>query len=176
MVTEGNLYSSTVIGCGGELNQSGKGMEGCRGLSWRVTEGHGGWLWKVIAEGYKWWSQRVFVEGHRGLWRVVAKGHRGWSWRVTEVMEGNLYSSTVIGCGGELNQSGKGMKGHKGWLQRVVEGHRGSWRVAEGGCRGSQRVVEGVCGGLWRVAEGGHRGSQNFKCPSLQTLFTSGCP
>ena len=57
-----NLHSSYVFGCGGELNQSGKGMEG----------GHGG-------------SQRVVVEGHRGwLWRVMEGGHRGWSWRVAE--------------------------------------------------------------------------------------------
>ena len=70
---------------------------------------------------------------------MVAEGHRGLLQRVTE---GNLQSSTVIGCGGELNQSGKGVEGKRRWLWRVVEGQEGSWRVVtEGGHGGSQRVV-----------------------------------
>ena len=28
----------------------------------------------------------------------------------------NLHSSNVIGCGGEINQSGKSVEGHRGWL------------------------------------------------------------
>ena len=60
---------------------------------WRVTEGGCRGLWSA-------W--RVAESGHGGLWRVVMESHRGWSWRV---MEGNHHSSTVIGCGGELNLS-----------------------------------------------------------------------
>ena len=43
-----NLHSSNVIGCGRELNQSGK-----------ATEGHGWWLQRVVTEGCRGWSHRV---------------------------------------------------------------------------------------------------------------------
>ena len=49
-----NLHSSNMIGCGRELNQSGK-----------ATEGHGWWLKRVVTEG-----------GHRRLQRVVTQGQR----------------------------------------------------------------------------------------------------
>ena len=59
-----NLHSNNVIGYGGELNQSGKSVEG-HGGSWRVVAegGHRGWLWRVV-EDHGGWSKRVTKDGH----------------------------------------------------------------------------------------------------------------
>ena len=122
-----NLHSSNVIGCGGELNQSGKGVEG----SQRAMEG----------------SQRVIMEDHRGVAggveeEVMEGGCRRWLQRVMEglqrvVTEGGHRGSQRVVDGSQRVAEGD----HRGWSQR------GLWRVImEGGCGGSQR-------GLWRVTE-----------------------
>ena len=69
----------------------------------------------------------------------------------------NLHSSTVNGCGGELNQSGKDAEGKEG--HRGYRGHCRGWRDAKGveGIEGAlmvHRSMEGPCGPL--VAPSNH--------------------
>ena len=72
----------------------------------------------------------------------------------------NLHSNTVIGCGEELNQSGKGTEGMREVDEQPkdVEGHRGG---VKGWCRGAQRDEKGH-GGAQRGTEGLQRGMEGI--------------
>ena len=90
-----------MIAEGGHRGLQKMVMEGGRGV---VTEGC-----RVVMEGPRGWLQRrVSEDGHGGSQRVVGK-NQGFK------LISNLHSSNVIGCGGELNQSGNSMEGCGEW-------------------------------------------------------------
>ena len=87
----------------------------------------------------------------------------------------DLHSSTLIGCGGELNQSGKGMQGVDGWLLwgTPIKMLTGVQRVGCGGEHQSECLdwgadgAQGVEGWLWwgapiRMLKLGYRSAKGW--------------